>query len=100
MVFSGLCTLMVAVLPDVATDASRSVLSPQPVMTCISTLVRLFQVPTSEAATWMVCAVLSAPVSRLKLNAPLLPRFGLRARMALTPLTYSCRNGVVMPLAV
>ena len=49
--------------PDVVNDARRRVLSPQPVMTCISTLVRLFQLATSDAATWMFCAVLSAPVS-------------------------------------
>ena len=73
--------------PEVVSDARRKVLSPQPVMTCISTLVRLFQVATSDAATWMFCAVLSAPVSRLKAKAPFVPRFGLRARIALTPLT-------------
>ena len=39
--------------PEVVSDARRRVLSPQPVMTCISTLVRLFQLATSDAATWM-----------------------------------------------
>ena len=40
-------------------DASmRTVLSPQPVITCISTFVKLFQFETSEAAIWMFCAML------------------------------------------
>ena len=73
--------------PDVVNEARRNVLSPQPVMMCISTLVRLFQLATSDAATWMFCAVLSAPVIRLKANAPFVPRFGLRARIAFVPLT-------------
>src|SRR5690349_4686430 len=96
---SGLWIFRYAVPPDVVNEARRKVLSPQPVMTCISALVKLFQLATSDAAIWMFCAVLSEPVSRLKAKAPLAPRFGLRARIALTPFTYSCRNGVATPLA-
>jgi len=40
-----------ALLPEVVNDASRNVLSPQPVMTCISTLVKLFQLATCDDAT-------------------------------------------------
>src|SRR3569623_1216746 len=99
MVLSGLWVLRVAVLPAVVDDATRTVLSPHPVMMCISTFVKLYQVPTSEAATWMFCAVSSAPVRRLKAKAPFAPRLGAHARIAFTPLTYSCRNGLVTPLA-
>ena len=38
-------------LPVVVVEARRTVLSPHPVMMCISTFVKLFQFETSELAT-------------------------------------------------
>ncbi len=48
---SGLWNLTSAVVPEFVIDAIRSVLSPQAMLTCISTLVRLFQDATAELGT-------------------------------------------------
>ena len=48
---SGLWNFTYAVLPVVVIDAIRRVLSPQAMLMCISTLVRLFQVATAELGT-------------------------------------------------
>lgn len=48
---SGLWNLMELALPVVVVDAIRTVLSPQAMLMCISTLVRLFQAATAELGT-------------------------------------------------
>ena len=51
MVLSGLWIFEVGGAARVVYEARRRVLSPQPIMMCISTLVKLFQLETSELAT-------------------------------------------------
>lgn len=84
---SGLWNFKKVVAPVVEYDASRRIASPQLIIKCISTLVRLFQFATWELATCTLGTVWSAPVIRLKLAVPPAPKFGVRARIAFAPFT-------------
>ena len=87
MPVSGLWNFRNAVAPVVEYEARRRMASPQLIIRCISTLGRLFQFETCELATCTLGTVWSAPVTRLKLAAPPVPRLGVRARIALLPFT-------------
>lgn len=68
-------------------DFSRRKLSPHCVSSAISTWLRWSQLETCELSTFSSLLVLSLPCSWKSV-----PMSGKRARVARTPLTYSCRK--------